>query len=220
MSINLNIQADVIDINNDTPQQGDIFLVDTNVWLWLTYPNASHPNLDNRIRNNAINSTSIYTPYIGDARRVGATLTYSGLIMAELSHVIEKTERNIYNSNRSQPRRPQTSTKEYRHNLPQERARVVLEVESAWRQVESLAVPIDLAINEANTQAALTRFKTQALDGYDLLILEAISRAGTGVIKVITDDSDYAVVPGIQLFSANRDVIQQARQQRKLISRP
>jgi hypothetical protein len=40
MTINLNIKADIIDIRNDTPQQDDIFLVDTNVWIWQTYTNA------------------------------------------------------------------------------------------------------------------------------------------------------------------------------------
>jgi hypothetical protein len=40
MIINLNVQAEVIDIRTDRPQQSDIFLVDTNVWIWQTYPNA------------------------------------------------------------------------------------------------------------------------------------------------------------------------------------
>ncbi|MBG1240155.1 hypothetical protein [Nostoc sp. NZL] len=40
MVVNLSIQADIIDIKTDNPQQGDIFLVDTNVWFWQTYTNA------------------------------------------------------------------------------------------------------------------------------------------------------------------------------------
>jgi hypothetical protein len=79
--------------------------------------------------------------------------------------------------------------------------------------------PIDLAVNEEITNAALTRFRTQALDGYDLLILEAISRAEVGQVKVITDDMDYAVVPGIQVFTNNGLVIQQATAQGKLLIR-
>jgi hypothetical protein len=60
------------------------------------------------------------------------------------------------------------------------------------------------------------------VDEYMLIleaILEAISRAGPGTIKVITDDMDYAVVPGIQVFTANRGAIQQAKGQDKLIQR-
>jgi len=30
------IQADIIDITTDTPQQSDIFFVDTDIWFWQT----------------------------------------------------------------------------------------------------------------------------------------------------------------------------------------
>jgi len=208
MPINLTIQAEVIDIRSDTPRQDDIFLVDTNVWLWQTYTNAiaSSRNAPNKIR--------AYTPYLSKARRNGATLVYSGLILSELTHVIEKTERQIYNQRTGST----LDAKEYRHNYPAERANVIAEVESAWKQVEGLAVPIDLPVNEEITSASLARFKTQALDGYDLLILEAISRAGADQVKVITDDMDYAVVPDIQVFTINGLVIQQATAQRKLLT--
>jgi len=41
MAVRLTIQADVIDIGSDIPQPNDIFLVDTNVWYWQTYINAT-----------------------------------------------------------------------------------------------------------------------------------------------------------------------------------
>ncbi len=41
MTVNYTVKADVIDIMTDSPQKGDIFLVDTNIWYWLTYPQAS-----------------------------------------------------------------------------------------------------------------------------------------------------------------------------------
>jgi hypothetical protein len=65
----------------------------------------------------------------------------------------------------------------------------------------------------------LTRFRTQALDGYDLLILESILQAGAGDIKILTDDMDYATVPNIQIFTNNQAVLQQAKQQGKLLIR-
>ncbi|WP_309740879.1 MULTISPECIES: hypothetical protein [unclassified Chamaesiphon] len=40
MTIQFDVQAEVVDILSDRPQQSDIFLVDTNVWVWQTYPNA------------------------------------------------------------------------------------------------------------------------------------------------------------------------------------
>ena len=209
MSINLSIKADVIDIRSDTPRQDDIFLVDTNVWIWQTYFNPANTS------STTTNKIQTYTPYLSKTRRNNATLVYTGLILSEMAHVIEKTEREIYNRNNGSSLKP----KIYRHTIPTERAKVVAEVESAWRQVEGQAIPIELTIDEGTTNAALARFNAQALDGYDLLMLEAISRARVGQIKVITDDMDYAVVPDIQLFTGNEAVIQQAQLQGKLTSR-
>jgi hypothetical protein len=108
--------------------------------------------------------------------------------------------------------------KEYRHNYPNERMNVVAEVQSAWSQVKALAVSVDLRVDDATTDAALNRFQTQAVDGYDLLLLEAISRAEAGKIKIITHDMDYAVVPDIQVFTTNNNVIQAANRQKKLLA--
>ncbi len=183
-------------------------LVDTNVWLWQVYTNApvSSSHAPDKIR--------AYTPYLRQARQNGATLVYSGLVLAELAHVIEKTEWKIYKQRTGDRLKP----KEFRHNKPVERTKVVEEVESAWMQVQALAVPIDLEVNEETTNAAMARFRAQALDGYDLLMIEAIGRAGAGQVKVITDDSDYATVPGIQVFTNNDIVLQQAPLQGKLLT--
>lgn len=208
MSINLTITADVIDIRSDVPCQDDIFLVDSNVWLWQTYTNiATAPRATQKIQT--------YTPYLSKARRNDATLVYTGLILSELAHVIERTECGIYN----QANRTSLSLKEDRHNLVAERAKVVAEVKSAWQQIARFAVHAELNITEDTMNAALTRFQTQALDGYDLLLLEAMGQADAGQIKAITDDMDYAVVPDIQLFTGNNRVIQPATAQGKLLRR-
>lgn len=205
MAVNLNIQADIINIKTDTPQQGDIFLVDTNVWFWQTYSNTGFGANTSKFSN--------YLKYLNQALLNGATLTYSGLILAELAHIIERTEYEIYMQSHGQ-----LPLKEYRHNYPNERINVVAEVQSAWSQVKALAVPVNLTVDDETTDAALNRFKTQAVDGYDLLLLEAISRAEAGKIKIITHDMDYAVVPGIQVFTSNNYVIQAANIQKKLVA--
>lgn len=200
------IQADIIDIKTDTPQQSDIFFVDTNVWFWQTYTNAGS-GANSYQRSN-------YPNYINLALSNGATLTYSGLTLAELAHIIEKTEYDIYVKSNGDLR-----IKEYRHNYPIERANVVTKVKSAWSQVKALAISINLTVDDATTDAAINRFTTQAVDGYDLLMLEAISKAGAGTVKIITDDMDYSVVPGIQVFTSNNYVIQDAAIQKKLVVR-
>jgi hypothetical protein len=203
----LEIKADVIDIQNDVPRKSDIFLVDTNVWLWQSYENAGFTAKPYQIND--------YPEYLDKAREQGATLSYSVLTLAELASVIERIERDIYNQNNGLILKP----KDYRHNYPNERARIVKEVESVWNQIESIAISADLTINDEVAKAALARFQSQAVDGYDLLILEAISRAGTEQIRIITDDMDYATVPNIQMFTSNLNVIRSAKAQQKLLRR-
>ena len=207
MTINLNVKADVIDIVSDCPQQADIFLVDTNVWIWQTYP---YPNAKNSSKIRECGA------YLKAARQNGSTLSYSGLVLAELAHVIERTECEIYNKSNNLA----LTAKEFRHNHPTERSKVVNLLQTAWMQIQNFAVSLDeLTIDESTTNAALARFQTQALDGYDLFILEAIHKANPGQVQVITDDMDYATVPNIQLFTSNVQVIKLAKAQGKLLRR-
>jgi predicted nucleic acid-binding protein len=214
MTVNLSVQAAVIDLRTDRPRQSDLFLVDTNAWIWQTYPNVSAVPKQPAQVARVGQKISEYSSYIQAARNVGATLAYSGLILAELAHVIEKSEFEIYRRNTG----PGNLTfKEYRHNLASERLNVVSLVELSWAQVEAIASPINLLVDETVTQAALRRFQSEALDGYDLLIIEAAEHEG--VTQFVTDDMDYAVVAGIQMFTTNQDVINAAQAQGKLLVR-
>lgn len=201
MAVNYTVQAEVVDIRSDKPKKDDIFLVDTNVWYWLTYTPASQSALPYQITD--------YPTYISQALSTQSLLLYCGLSLSELAHNIEQTERKIFDAT--------LKTKEYRHNYPIERAKVVAEIQAAWSQVQSIAVSTDITIDEATNNSALTRFSTQPLDGYDLLILEAMKKAG--IIQVITDDGDYVTVPGIRVFTANRNAIDAASNQNKLLIR-
>ena len=205
MPINYNVRAEVIDLRSDTPQDDDMFLVDTNVWYWLTYTQASTYSMPYQIRD--------YPNYIASAKSTNCLLSYCGLSLSELAHNIEQTERKIFNSRSS----TNLKSKEYRHNYPTERAKVASEIAIAWSQVTSIAASTDITINETLTNAALKRFQNQILDGYDLMILEAMNKAG--IDKVITDDGDYVTVPGIKVFTANQNAITAARSQGKLITR-
>ena len=207
MPINYNVRAEVIDLRSDTPRDDDMFLVDTNVWYWLTYTQASTYSMQYQIRD--------YPAYIAKALATKCLLSYCGLSLSELAHNIEQTERRIFNSRSSIPN--SVRAKEYRHNYPAERTKVVSEIEIAWSQVISIAASTDITINEALTNAALNRFKSQILDGYDLMIIEAMDKAG--ISQVITDDGDYVTVPGIKIFTANKNAIASAKSQGKLIVR-
>lgn len=207
MAVNYTIHADIVDIRQDMPKPDDVFLVDTNVWYWLTYTRASQA--DQPPKNYQIND---YPSYIGKAISAKSKLHRCGLSLAELAHLIERTEREVYSRSNGA-----LGSKEYRHNHSTERAHVVAEIQTAWSQVNTMAQTLDLQIDELATNAALSRLSTQLLDAYDLFILEAISKAG--VVKVITDDGDFVTVPGIQVFTANYTVIRAAQAQAKLMNR-
>ncbi|EJN39134.1 hypothetical protein PMI38_01367 [Pseudomonas sp. GM84] len=205
MALNLKVNADVVDISSDTPKPQDVFLVDTNVWYWMTYSRASTAGAK-------VYQVRSYPTYTNNALAANSTIYQSGVSIAELSHIIEKSEREIFNK-----ANPQVSTKEYRHNFPAERANVCLEIDSACKQVLALGESMNVSIDSNMVKSSLARLKTCSVDGYDLFILEAM--AASGVTQVITDDGDFATVPGITVFTANRTIVQAAKAQGKLIVR-
>ncbi|OQW96729.1 MAG: hypothetical protein BWK74_07855 [Desulfobacteraceae bacterium A6] len=204
MTINYNVKAQVVDIKADIPRVEDLFLVDTNVWFWMTYPTAGQSAQHYQMNT--------YPNYVSDALGIGAKIYGTGLSLAELAHRIETTEHSIYESCVGA-----IDLKEYRHNLHSERSRIVSVIETSWAQVKSMSESLDVEVDNSTTTAALNRFKSEKVDGYDLFILE--SMRNNDVVQVITDDGDFATVPSIQIFTANRNVITAARHQGKLLKR-
>ncbi|WP_331831855.1 hypothetical protein VUG52_18525 [Pseudomonas sp. LH21] len=205
MAINLTVNASVVDISSDNPKPGDSFLIDTNVWYWMTYSRASQCGA----RPYQVSS---YPTYTAKALQTNSKIFQSGFSIAELSHIIEKAEREIYNATNTP-----VGTKEFRHNFPAERSNVCAEIDSACQQVLSLADPLESAVNNDLSNAALKRLTSNIVDGYDLFILESMTTQG--ITQVITDDGDFATVPGITVFTANRNVLAAAKSQGKLIVR-
>jgi PIN domain nuclease of toxin-antitoxin system len=83
----LPIRAQVVDIRSDTPRAEDVFVVDTNVWYWLVYPQASLSSKDYQVQQ--------YPAYINAARKKRSTLHAISLAYTELAHSIERSECNI-----------------------------------------------------------------------------------------------------------------------------
>ena len=144
--------------------------------------------------------------------RAQAKLLRCGLSLCELAHQIEQAEFEVF-----QQGHPNEKAKEFRHNYALERRSVATSLLAAWRIIKSMAGPLDLTVDDRATDAAMATFESQLLDGYDLLFVHAMSTAG--INQVLTDDGDYCTVPGLQLFTANRQVIEASRAQGKLLTR-
>lgn len=209
MPINYNVQANIVDIRSDMPRVGDAYWVDSNIWYWITYTNASRADEPPQLYQ-----TGFYPPYIQKARAVKAQLYRCELSFAELAHRIESTELEIFAKMNGLDKEKR---KEFRHNYPEDRGKVTSEISIAWGQVKSMAVPLRTTIDEVTVDAALTRCCTQCLDGYDSLVVENLVKGSC--VNVISDDGDFATVPGLTVFTANRNVIECATRAGKIVVR-
>ena len=209
MPITYNVQAEVIDLRSDTPGPRDAFFVDTNVWYWLTYTRYC---LVYKPRQPKTYQVRDYPTYIKKARKAKAKLFTCGLCFSELANLIEKNELDIFRMSKGQ-----IEIKEFRHDEPAERKSVVTEIQNAWAMAKSFAGFTDVLLDEPLTDKACHDIRSCPADPTDLFMVENFSKAG--VSQIITDDGDFATIPGIRVFTANRNVIQAAKDQGKLIVR-
>lgn len=204
----MKIHATVIEISKDTPKQSDTFFVDTQVWHWLTYcQHLGRKNLPSRAQE--------YIKYIHKIGAENATLRRCGLSLAELANVIDRDERDIFNKIQSKNNQPLVDDpKEYRHNYPHERRRVQDMIKASWEMVKRFSSPTTINLNEPLTDNTLNLICSCPVGSYDSLLAESmrVSR----IVQIITDDKDFATIPGIQVFTNNKEVIREARNQNKL----
>lgn len=204
----LTVRAQVVDIRADTPKDSDRFLVDTNAWYWLFYPRASQaPSVPQ------LYQLTDYPTYLKKAIQAKSALSCCALNFAELAHNIEKAEREIYADKANKD----IGAKPFRHDYPNQRLKVVKQIGDTWSDVRSISTLLDLTLDAAFMQSAMTLFPSVGLDGYDLFMAETALR--NGISQIISDDGDFATVPGITLFTANQRVIKDAKVAKKLLVR-
>jgi predicted nucleic acid-binding protein len=200
VAVNLTVRAKIIDIERYRPAAGEAFLVDTNVWWWAAY--AFAPELPNEKKPKPY-QLSAYPDFLKRAKVAGALLHWSPLTWPELAHHIERTEFEMakyYGSPDAQ------NAKTYRHNDANERARVVQTIADSWGEIEALGTPLaDVVLSPSSITEAVVLQNEAALDGYDLFLALALKRSN--IAGILTDDGDFATVPGIRVFTANRSVL-------------
>jgi hypothetical protein len=210
VAVNYDVQADVVDIQRDSPSATDAFLVETNVLYWMAYSRSGLGSRPPRAYQ-----VTAYPAFLRAAMAAESKLCRCELSLAELASLIERKERELHSSatGHDWDREP----KEYRHNLVVERSRVTAEIEAAWSLVSTLCAPFPFTIDGRVGQSALDRLMGLPVDGYDSLLLEAIGQGG--ICQVLTDDGDFCTVPGITVFTANRRVVEAAANAGRLVVR-
>lgn len=198
----------VFDISKDAPLTSDCFLIDTNVFLWLTYSRLSL--LEKKYRQYQIDS---YPVYLEKAIGAGSQLRYSRLSFGEVSHFIEKCEHEIFclNSDKN------VYFKSFRTNYPTERVRVVKEIKNSFNIIKDVSDGIIEELDDSILTLMENDLDNNYLDGTDSFLANFAKR--NGIDKIISDDGDFATIEDVYLFTANARVIREARKQGKLLSR-
>lgn len=208
----MKIEADIFDIRSYQPVKTDLFFVDTNVWYWLTYSRASM-----RINNPQNYQTKYYPKFTSSALNNGAQIYQSGLSLAELTHLIERSEFEIFASaNPLLFSCPKTFSKKFRYDYPVQRKQVISEIESIWAQISTLATPLSNLVDQKTCTDAVAALSTFYIDGYDLFIIDTMLK--NNITSIITDDCDFASIKNIKMYTANNRVLQEALSQGKLLS--
>lgn len=205
------IKSFVVDIRDARNYQGasDIrVFVDTNVWFWFSYTKASLDLRDDRKRE--IDSFLQFINFFLSKK----TLYSCGLIYAELTSLVERTELELYRSKLSKPD-SSMGLKKFRREYPRSRLGAIKEAKLAWEMVESCSelIPMNLDLNFV--QAASKQATNFLLDSYDLFYYE-IMRINK-IDCILTDDKDFLSVPGLKVFTANNQVIREAKNLERLI---
>lgn len=208
MTKKFDVQASVVDLRRDIPASGDKFLIDTNVWYWVTYTRASLGS--QRPKSYQLQE---YTSYLDKALRVKAAMFCSVYSLTELAHLVEETERDIYMREEGQD----VTSKEYRHRIEGGWEDVIQELDTAWKQIKQFARPLEASLTEADAEDLITKLRNFPMDATDHLVVNSMRTKD--LAAVITDDLDFAVMPKLVVFTCNPRIIELAKETNRLVSR-
>jgi hypothetical protein len=201
-------ECKVINIRETDPKAHWEFFVDTNVWYWTTYTRASHVPDGAPTRY----QSEQYPRFILKSLNVGASILRTEVSFFELAHVIERAEMKIFTVHR---RTPEMRLKQFRRQAS-ERARVVGEIDSSWKQVVKMSDCVDFKLAAGLGISTLTRLPNCMLDSYDHLHHEAIIQSKK--MWLLTDDADFASLEDLTILTSNRMLIEGARQRGCLLA--
>lgn len=205
----MTIRASVVDLRGDDPEAADVFWVDTNIWLLVSYsrfPPREGPSATSRAQVRA----KPYLVYLKELRAARSRLVVGADVLGELAKHVEYVEHKIYESSNGP-----ADLKVFR-SMPAERADVVQEIEAVWTNVLSYATLSTNAILSSCVATALANLQLGDLvDGHDSVQIAEARR--NGVTDIITDDRDYGTVAGLRVFTANQRLIAEANAAATLI---
>ena len=185
-------------LNNYSPQKGERYFVDTNVWYWFTYVSSKDMKVVDVPRHYQMTD---YSAFIEKALNNGSQLYHCALSLAELSSIIENSELKLYISTKNI--RP--ISKKFYRTIPIERKGVVNEIDIAWKTICSLSTCADITLTEQTASTTQSILAKTTLDPYDSFYVQLMDIHN--ITNIITDDGDFSSIDGRAIYTANRKLV-------------
>ena len=170
------------------------FFLDTNVLYWYTYPRFSLPGHLNP-------SAQIYYDFIDSLTSAGNPLKTSVYNLTELLNVVEKNEYDIYC--KLHPDLP-LSRKDFRR-MADERQKVSQMIKTTMNNALNICSITDFNFTSETLTSFSNEFTNHRCDVFDYAILK--NCISTKDINIISDDGDFSSMPGINLYTANENIL-------------
>jgi predicted nucleic acid-binding protein len=192
--------ANVINLNKHTPQKGERFFVDSNVWYWTTYVASREMPLPKSPREYQIQD---YPAFLEAALDNGAELYHCPLTLAELANIIEISELDIFNQYNHDKK---VRRKAYR-NISAERKGVLKEIEVAWDAINAMSTCVEISLDLKFIQETQDILEKSVLDPYDSFFVQIMKKYDFE--NIITDDGDFCSFKGPTVFTSNNRYLTQ-----------
>lgn len=168
------------------------FAIDTNVLYWMHYSRCSTTGY--QIVN--------YPQFISDLMSRHASFVTTSCNISELLSLVERKEYEIYRASNVVK-----NIKEFR-KIKSERINVQQELEIIMMQIESMYSIQDFNLDFSLLSKFVDDFTNNRCDTNDYSILTYLKDAG--VNNVISDDGDFITYSGINVYTANENIINEA----------
>lgn len=179
----------------DEVDPSEVFAVDTNVLYWM------HSSFDVNAKKY---QTDIYPQFISDLIDNGNKLVTTIYNCMELLHLIEKRQLDLHNINNSSTIR----LKNFRNNA-KERLDVKNECDVVFEQIKELYDIRKFVIEIEALDEFIQQFEKHKCDNFDYNTLKYYREEN--IKNIITDDQDFISFSGINVYTANRTIINKVK---------
>jgi len=178
--------ANIQDVNSYSFSKNEVFLIDTNIWMYIHYPRYLY---DPKFK--------IYSNAFGKILKSSCNILLDALIVSEF---INTWIRNEYNNNY---RSIYSTFKSFRQG--QEYKSSVKDIANALCRILRHSICINNSFNTINISSLIADFESKCLDFNDQILVQlCISNQA----KLITHDSDFGNY-NITMLTANNTLLSQ-----------